>query len=109
MARLIDADNVNVRKWFTDPALIQRIQAMLDDVPTASGITLRELLESCRGETQCEVWLNEELAMLCYFGCITGTAAALLHRQDILILDCKVFSVTAEGVKLVIQLDDEEK
>ncbi len=108
MARLIDADKVDVRKWFTDPELSRRIQAMLDDVPTASGITLRELLESCRSETQCEVWLNEELAM-CYFCCITGTASALLHRQDIPMLDCKVFSVTAEGVKLVIQLDDEEK
>ncbi len=107
MARLIDADNVNVRKWFTDPALIQRIQAMLDDAPTASGITLRELLEGCRSETQCEVWLNEVLAMR-YFSCITGTAAALLHRQDIPMLDCKVFAVSAECGTLVIQLAEEE-
>lgn len=107
MARLIDADRIAVRKWFTDPALIQRIQAMLDDAPTASGITLRELLESCRSETQCAVWLNEDLAMR-YFSCITGTASALLNRQDIPMLDCKVFSATAEGGTLVIQLDDEE-
>ncbi len=45
---------------------------------------------------------------MCYFGCITGTAAALLHRKDIPMLDCKVFSATAEGSKLVIQLDEEE-
>ncbi len=107
MARLIDADRIDVRKWFTDPALIQRIQAMLDDAPTTSDITLRELLASCRGETQCAVWLNEVLAMR-YFSCITGTAATLLHRQDIPMLGCKVFSATAEGSTLVIQLDDEE-
>ncbi len=108
MARLIDAGRIDVRKWFTDPALIQRIQAMLDDAPTVSGITLRELLESCRSETQCEVWLNEDLAMR-YFCCITGTATALLNRQDIPMLDCKIFSVTAEDRTLVIQLDEEEE
>lgn len=105
--RLIDAGKVNIRKWFTDPADIQRIQAMLDDTPTVRGSTLRELLESCRPDTDCEVWLDEYLANR-YSSVITGTAHALLNRQDVPMLDCRVYSVDAEGGRLVIQLTEEE-
>lgn len=106
--RLIDAGKVNVRKWFTEPADIQRIQAMLDDTPTVCGITLRELLEVCRPDTDCEVWLDEHLANR-YFSVITGTAHALLKRQDVPMLDCRVHSVDAEGGRLVVQLANEEE
>ena len=105
--RLIDAGKVNIRKWFTDPADIQRIQAMLDDTPTVSGITLRELLESCRPDTDCEVWLDEMLANR-YFSAITSTAQALLKRQDVPMLDCRVYSIDAEGGGLSILLTEEE-
>ncbi len=105
--RLIDAGKVNVRKWFTDPADIQRIQAMLNDTPTVRGITLRELLEVCKADTDCEVWLGEMLANR-YFSVITGTAHALLNRTDVPILGCRVYAVDAEGGRLVIQLMEEE-
>lgn len=33
--RLIDADSIDIKKWFVVPADIQRIQAMLDEADTA--------------------------------------------------------------------------
>ncbi len=76
-------------------------------VEGGEGITLRELLEACKANTDCEVWLDETLANR-YFSVITGTAHALLHRTDVPILDCRVYAVDAEGGRLVIQLMEEE-
>lgn len=104
--RLIDADSIDIRKWFVVPADIQRIQAMLDETDTVSGITLRELLESTDGTTDCEVWLSDRM-MKRYFSVITGTADALLHRTDIPILGCKAGYIDAANNTLVVQLEDE--
>lgn len=103
--RLIDADSIDIRKWFVVPADIQRIQAMLDETETVSGITLRELLESTRSSTDCEVWLPDSAEKgSCHI--ITGTADALLHRPGTP-MHSKVGYIDTDDNTLLIQLEDE--
>ena len=98
--RLIDADSVDIKKWFVVPADIQRIQAMLDEAETVSGITLRELLESTNGETHCVVWRGN---MVVAFGDVR-----LLLQDTLMLLDYKVRSAdTVYGGVLNINLEDE--
>ncbi len=77
-------------------------------VEGGEGITLRELLEVCKANTDCEVWLDEHLANR-FFSVITGTAHALLNRTDVPILDCRVYAVEAGDGRLGIQLTKEEE
>ena len=104
--RLIDADSIDIRKWFVVPADIQRIQAMLDETETVSGITLRELLESTNGLTDCEVLLDQTGAV--WNVSFVGTADELLNREySIQLLDKKVGYIDTASNTLVVQLEDE--
>lgn len=107
--RLIDADSIDIKKWFVVPADIQRIQAMLDETETVSGITLRELLESTDGSTDCEVWLPDSLASRRGWSVTTGTADALLRRMAGSLaraLQCTVHRVSVEENTLIVHLED---
>ena len=100
--RLIDADSVDIKKWFVVPADIQRIQAMLDEAETVSGITLRELLESTQGSTDCVIWRGNMVVAI-------GKARHLQHDQDtLMLLDYKVhFANKVYGGALNIDLEGE--
>ena len=106
--RLIDADSVDIKKWFVVPADIQRIQAMLDETETVSGITLRELLESTQDDTNCDVWLGKSSGD--GDNNVYGRAKRLLQRtvHDFeRVLQYRVCNVTVDGDVLVIDLEGE--
>ncbi len=103
--RLIDADKIDIRKWFVVPADIQRIQAMLDETETVSGITLAELLQTFFGYTDCEVWSKEgrfvKVAM--------GTASQLIREIPEAVRFGEVAGAYVEGDKLVVHMDGGEE
>ncbi len=101
--RLIDADKIDIHKWFVVPADIQRIQAMLNETETVSGIT--ELLQTFFGCTGCEVWFKEgefvKVAM--------GTASQLIRGMPEAVRFGEVAGAYVMGGKLVVHMDGGEE
>lgn len=68
---------------------------------------LRELLEKTNPNTECKVWFDDYISM--YYGAFaTGTADALLKRQDMPGMAYPVFTATMEDGRLNIQLAEED-
>lgn len=68
---------------------------------------LRELLEKTNPNTECKVWFDDYLSM--YYGAFaTGTAEALLKRQDMPGMAYPVLAASIKDGRLDIQLAEED-